>query len=162
MSDINVKDIRKRAELLGMKPENLLKEYDITQRQTIIKTDIKSDFEEKVEILFNNHNFTKFTTEINKLTKQIKSTKKNQIDLVKQMLVFLTIFLFVLLVIIINNVTFLGIFFISVIALVIFIFASILCKILYDYITVEKKSPERYVIEEFVKIIELIEKQEKY
>lgn len=51
MSDINVKQIRKAAELLGMKPKDLIDKYDIGECQNIIKTEIKSDFEEKVESL---------------------------------------------------------------------------------------------------------------
>lgn len=184
MSD-NVKDIRKKAELLGMKPEVLIdKGKDNEQYQKIITSEIKLDFEEK----------------LNKLAPKFKippiKKQENQVVVVGMILFFL-IFLFCCLIVSGFTETFMTnkikqnvsetkqnvsetqqcvlkteqyiltlrlvivIFILTTLMLSILIFAGMFCKIIYNWIT-ETKSPQRYEVEEMIKIFELIEKQEKY
>jgi len=161
MSEINVKQIRKAAELLGMKPKDLIENHGITVDEDLIKKEIKSDFEEKVAILL------KFRRLIKPFAEKIISTRKEEVSFLKTRLnnlilgfILISIIFLILIVVSVNYVT--AILFISLLLIAIIIFGLILSKIIYNKIIYENKSPQRYAIEELVKIIEIIDQQEKY
>lgn len=182
MGDINVKHIRKAAEILGMKPEVLIDKLNDNKYkdtyQKIIEKVIKSDFEEKANRLTRSK-FNIFSSGF-----KISTIKKQE----NQGFVVLVILL--LLIVIFSGFIMSGFtesfitnkikqsvseteqyvlifrlvivtFILTTLMLSILIFAGMFCKIIYNWIT-ETKSPQRYAVEEMVKIIELIEKSEKY
>jgi len=171
MSDINVKQIRKAAELLGMKPKDLIENPKIKLDDEIITAEIKSDFEEKVESLLAYYKNSKlFKDLIDDLYLNFTSFRIHQACI-------LGIILFSL----IGLLYFIGwnyfsnnwdttkdlikiviiLFILTTLMLLILIFAWMFCIVIYHWIT-EKKSPQRYAVEELVKIIEIIDQLEKY
>ncbi|WP_069472997.1 hypothetical protein [Candidatus Marithrix sp. Canyon 246] len=171
MSEINVKQIRKAAELLGMKPKDLIVDKKITVDAKLITADIKSYFEEKVERLLKfNQPSLNFQTLIEDLYLNFTSFRIHKVCVVGIMLLFLIGLLYFIgwnylssnwdttkdlikIVIILFTIT--------TLMLSILIFAWMFCIVIYYWIT-EKKSPQLYAVEELVKIIDIIDKQEKY
>lgn len=158
MGDINVKDIRKAAELLGVKPQDLIESKKIIVDENIINAEIKLDFEEKVERLLKLINSSDVKL-------QITSVREKEISFLQKILgylVFLFVFLtIVLLVLIPPFANYLAILFIGIIYITIIVCALILFFQI-NKMTYNNKSPQLYAVEELLKIIELIEKQEKY
>jgi Na+-transporting methylmalonyl-CoA/oxaloacetate decarboxylase gamma subunit len=170
MSEINVKQIRKAAELLGMKPKDLIHDFDIKLDQKIITAEIKSDFEEKVDIFIHNYKFTDLRKLIYDFDNPVPFWKSPIFYLVIVLLACISLFFFINCNVVVDyfksNFWMSGeiiiIFFLSILIIAILFFGLMLCKIIYEDITAEKKSPQRYAVEELVKIIEIIDKQEKY
>jgi hypothetical protein len=156
---INVKKIRKAAEILGMKPQDLIDKYDIDEYKKIIENEIKLDFEEKVERLL------KLINSSDVKLQQITSAREKEISFLQKILgylVFLFVFFTIILLVLIPPfanyvaILFIGIIYITIIVCALILFFQI------NKMTYNNKSPQRYAVEEVVKIIELIEKQEKY